>query len=156
MLHPTTTTALAPVWHTAAVVGEVCSAATVAAAGVAASRGLLLISPAASSPTLTDRDLFFRTVPSDKFQGQAGADLAYKKGVRTVAMVYEDASYGYGLAFSFIAGFTKGAPVCCGVCVAGCACVCVCVCVCSCARVCQSSTCTQRPTPWLAMACVRR
>lgn len=92
-----------------AVVGEICSAATVAAAGVSANNNLPLISPAATSPSLSDyKDMFFRTVPSDKFQGQAAANLLIKKGYRNVAMVYEDAAYGYGLAFNFIASFTKG------------------------------------------------
>lgn len=89
-------------------VGEICSAATVAAAGVATSSSLPLISPAATSPALSGKDMFFRTVPSDKFQGQAAANLLIKKGYRNVAMVYEDAAYGYGLAFNFIAAFTKG------------------------------------------------
>lgn len=95
--------------RTVGVVGEICSAATVAAAGVATSRQVPLISPAATSPALSDfRDIFFRTVPSDKFQGHAAANLLIKKGYRNVAVVYEDAAYGYGLAFNFIASFTKG------------------------------------------------
>lgn len=95
------------------VVGEICSAATVAAAGVATSRQVPLISPAATSPALSDfRDMFFRTVPSDKFQGHAAANLLIKKGYRNVAVVYEDAAYGYGLAFNFIASFTKGGADC--------------------------------------------
>jgi ABC-type branched-subunit amino acid transport system substrate-binding protein len=97
-------------------VGEVCSAATVAAAGVASTAQIPLISPAATSPSLSDKDMFFRTVPSDKFQGQAGADLAHKKGFRNVAMVYEDAAYGWGLAFNFIAAFTKSEWRCSGLC----------------------------------------
>lgn len=91
-----------------AVVGEICSAATVAAAGVSTNSKMPLISPAATSPALSGADFFFRTVPSDKFQGQAAADLLLKKGYRNVALVYEDAAYGYGLAFNFIAAFTKG------------------------------------------------
>jgi branched-chain amino acid transport system substrate-binding protein len=91
-----------------AVVGEVCSAATVAAAGVSSSSKIPLISPAATSPALSGEDLFFRTVPSDRFQGQAAANLLIRKGYRNVAMVYEDAAYGYGLAFNFMASFTKG------------------------------------------------
>lgn len=69
---------------------------------------LPLISPAATSPALSGEDFFFRTVPSDRFQGQAAANLLIKKGYRNVAMVYEDAAYGYGLAFNFMAAFTKG------------------------------------------------
>jgi ABC-type branched-subunit amino acid transport system substrate-binding protein len=49
-----------------AVVGEVCSAATVAAAGVSTTAKMPLISPAATSPALSGEDFFFRTVPSDR------------------------------------------------------------------------------------------
>lgn len=49
-----------------AVIGEICSAATVSAAGVAAEQKIPLISPAASSPQLTNMPYFFRTVPSDR------------------------------------------------------------------------------------------
>lgn len=94
--------------HAVAVIGEVCSAATVAAAGVSTSSKLPLISPAATSPALSGNDYFFRTVPSDKFQGKAAADLLTGRGYRNIAIVYEDAAYGYGLAFNFIAAFTKG------------------------------------------------
>lgn len=90
-----------------AVIGEICSAATVAAAGVAAAKEVPLISPASSSPQLTNMPFFFRTVPSDRYQGAAAAEFALKKGLKTIGMVYEDASYGYGLAFNFIATFTR-------------------------------------------------
>lgn len=48
------------------VIGEICSAATVAAAGVAATKEIPLISPASSSPQLTNMPFFSRTVPSDR------------------------------------------------------------------------------------------
>lgn len=64
-----TTTVLAltactlPAAHpTVFVIGDVCSSASVAAAGVAASRQLPVISPASTSPSLSDVDYFFRTV----------------------------------------------------------------------------------------------
>jgi ABC-type branched-subunit amino acid transport system substrate-binding protein len=47
-------------------------------------------------------------VPSDRYQGVAAANLVYRNGSRNVGLVYEDAAYGYGLAFNFIAGFTNG------------------------------------------------
>jgi ABC-type branched-subunit amino acid transport system substrate-binding protein len=47
-------------------------------------------------------------VPSDRFQGVADANLVRKFGANATAVVYEDSAYGYGLAFNFIAGFTKG------------------------------------------------
>jgi hypothetical protein len=47
-------------------------------------------------------------VPSDRFQGVTAATLVRSSGINTTAVVYEDSAYGYGLAFNFIAGFTKG------------------------------------------------
>jgi ABC-type branched-subunit amino acid transport system substrate-binding protein len=58
---------------------------------------------------LTDQTCAMVLLPTnDRFQGQAAARLLIGKGYRNVAMVYEDAAYGYGLAFNFIAAFTKG------------------------------------------------
>eukprot|EP00775_Hariotina_reticulata_P002127 gene2127-2446_t len=89
------------------VVGDICSGASVAAAGVASARKLPLISPSSTSPALSQIDYFFRTVPSDRYQGVAAAELVYRDGGRNAGLVYEDSPYGYGLAFNFIAGFTK-------------------------------------------------
>lgn len=50
-----------------AVIGDICSGATVAASGVAAAEQVPLISPAASSPQLSGLPFFFRTVPSDRW-----------------------------------------------------------------------------------------
>jgi hypothetical protein len=49
-----------------AVIGDICSGATVAAAGVAGDAKVPLISPAASSPQLSNMQYFYRTVPSDR------------------------------------------------------------------------------------------
>jgi hypothetical protein len=51
------------------VIGEICSSATVAAAGFAGERKVPLISPASSSPQLTGMPFFRRTVPSDRWVG---------------------------------------------------------------------------------------
>lgn len=34
----------------------------------------------------------------------------YQNGARHAGLVYEDTTYGYGLAFNFIAAFTNGKP----------------------------------------------
>lgn len=44
------------------VIGEVCSGASVAAAGVANAKKIPVISPASTSPSLSQPDFFFRTV----------------------------------------------------------------------------------------------
>jgi hypothetical protein len=61
------------------------------------------------TPLLSYLDLHMQ-VPSDKFQGVTAANLVHKSGANVTALVYEDSAYGYGLAFNFIAGFTKGEP----------------------------------------------
>jgi len=35
-------------------------------------------------------------LPGSRYQGAAAAEFALKKGLKTIGMVYEDASYGYG------------------------------------------------------------
>lgn len=87
--------------------GEICSDASVAAAGVANEYKIPLISPSSSSPQLTGMEYFYRTVPSDRYQGAAAAEVAREMGMKSVGVVYEDRSYGYGLAFNFIADFTR-------------------------------------------------
>jgi hypothetical protein len=66
-------------------------------------------------------------VVTNRFQGQAAARLLIGKGYRNVAMVYEDSAYGYGLAFNFIAAFTKGEQH--FICLAGFTCSCLLACV---------------------------
>lgn len=90
-----------------AVLGEVCSGASVAAAGVSNAKKIPIISPSSTSPSLSQPDFFFRVVPSDTFQGSAIADLLVNSGHKNIGLVYEDTPYGYGLGFSFIASFTS-------------------------------------------------
>lgn len=57
-----------------AIVGALCTGATIAAANNAAiPGGVVMVSPASTAPAVTeldDNDLVFRTVPSDAFQGR--------------------------------------------------------------------------------------
>jgi ABC-type branched-subunit amino acid transport system substrate-binding protein len=62
----------------------------------------------ASGPTRVNSCNTVPQVPSDRYQGVAAAGLVARSGSRNVGLVYEDAAYGYGLAFNFIAGFTSG------------------------------------------------
>ena len=73
-------TVVCPVGPAVAVVGPICSSDAVAAAGVAALVQVPLISPAASSPQLSNLPYFFRTVPSDRCvgQGPGGADCTLR------------------------------------------------------------------------------
>ncbi|HHN72864.1 MAG TPA: amino acid ABC transporter substrate-binding protein [Thermopetrobacter sp.] len=94
-----------------AIVGALCSGATISAANNAAiPGGVVMISPASTSPALTtlkDGDLVFRTVPSDAFQGQQMAKLLKARGFKSIAVTYVNNDYGKGFAESLAAAFRK-------------------------------------------------
>jgi len=92
-----------------AVVGHINSAATLAAAKIYNDdeRGVVAISPASSSPLLTDAGPWiFRVCPSDLLHGPALARWAYERlGVRKVAALYANDDYGRGVVENFGAAF---------------------------------------------------
>ncbi|MBI2381683.1 MAG: ABC transporter substrate-binding protein [Gammaproteobacteria bacterium] len=68
-------------------------------------RNLPLISPAATSPALSslaDNGTIWRTPPSDAFQGGFLAGQIQKSGVKTLAVIYRDDTYGRGLAGTLV------------------------------------------------------
>lgn len=87
------------------IIGAMSSGVTVAVAQSATiPNGVLLISPASSSPVITrldDDDYVFRTYMSDALQGVALADLAMHLGYRSVATTYVNNAYGEGLTRVF-------------------------------------------------------
>lgn len=90
------------------IVGDVCSGASLAAMSVANKYQIPMVSAASTSTALsTAGDYFFRTVPSDKYQGQFAAAKMLKQGLKKVVVAYSDGSYGQSLSFAFIAAFTK-------------------------------------------------
>lgn len=95
-----------------AIVGALCTGATIAAANNAAIPGdVLMVSPASTAPAvseLNDNDLVFRTVPSDAFQGEMLAKLLLDKGIDYVAVTFVNNDYGRGLSDAFSAAFTAG------------------------------------------------
>lgn len=95
-----------------AIVGALCTGATIAAANNAAiPGGVLMVSPASTAPAvseLDDNDLVFRTVPSDAFQGEILAKLLLDKGIDYVAVTFVNNDYGRGLSDAFSAAFTAG------------------------------------------------
>ena len=95
-----------------AIVGALCTGATIAAANNAAiPGGVTMVSPASTAPAvsqLDDNDLVFRTVPSDAFQGEMLAKLLLDKGIEEVAVTYVNNDYGRGLADSFVEAFESG------------------------------------------------
>ncbi|WP_110670764.1 ABC transporter substrate-binding protein [Salinicola halophilus] len=88
-----------------AIVGALCTGATIAAANNAAiPGGVVMVSPASTAPAVTDLDdddLVFRTVPSDAFQGEQLARLLLSKGIEDVAVTYVNNDYGQGLDAAF-------------------------------------------------------
>ena len=85
-----------------AIMGADCSGVTGAiATNVAVPNGVVMISPSATSPGLTDLDdkgFFFRTAPSDARGGQILADITKDRGVGSIAITYTNNDYGKGLA----------------------------------------------------------
>ena len=92
-----------------AIVGALCSGATIAAAnnvGIPAS--VVMISPASTSPAISemsDNDQVFRTPPSDAYQGEVLARLLISKGIEDAAVTYVNNDYGKGLADAFAAAY---------------------------------------------------
>ncbi len=95
-----------------AIFGAFCTGPTVAGATTAGIPGnVVQISPASSAPVLTtldDKDLVYRTTPSDAFQGVKMAELVLAKGIKDVAVTYVNNDYGKGLADVFVQTFTAG------------------------------------------------
>lgn len=84
------------------VVGHVCSGATIAATDIYNNNGVLMISPSATSPLVTDGkhyDMIFRTIGRDDQQGPvAGKFIAEKIKPKRVAVLHDKQSYGQGIA----------------------------------------------------------
>jgi branched-chain amino acid transport system substrate-binding protein len=83
------------------VVGHQCSGAAIPASEVYEAAEIVLISPAATNPRLTDRGLryTFRTCGRDDLQGTMIGDLLVKRwGERRIAIVHDGQAYGQGVA----------------------------------------------------------
>ncbi len=94
-----------------AIFGAAASGVTIPVSSVTIPAGVLLISPSATSPAISnldDNDLVFRTAPPDSLQGIVLAQLAYKiKGYRKIAVISRNDAYGAGLADALRANFEK-------------------------------------------------
>lgn len=89
-----------------AVIGEACSAASVAALKVADAHKIPMVSPSASSPALSKADdYFFRVVPPDEFQGKFTAKLMHDRAIKKVSVLYVDETYGQALSSVFKKSF---------------------------------------------------
>jgi branched-chain amino acid transport system substrate-binding protein len=92
-----------------AVLGAVCSGVTLAIAPVAEGRKTVLISPASTSPKVTDAgDFVFRVIPSASLRAKVLADYLYReRGLRRLAVLYINNEGGIGGSSSFKAQFTQ-------------------------------------------------
>jgi ABC-type branched-subunit amino acid transport system substrate-binding protein len=75
---------------------------------VTAPAGVVQVSPASSSPTLTaarprrqDQRLFFRTITSDALQGTAAAKYAIDQGLKKLAIIHVNNDFGVNMVAEF-------------------------------------------------------
>jgi branched-chain amino acid transport system substrate-binding protein len=91
-----------------AVIGHLCSSATLAAVPIYVRAGLPSISPTSTNATIGDvgKGWFFRNCYTDDFQGQYLASYVVPKllGKHKVAIFYENNDYAIGLKDSFVEG----------------------------------------------------
>jgi branched-chain amino acid transport system substrate-binding protein len=91
-----------------AIMGAVCSSATLAIAPIAESNKVVLISPATTSPLLTNAgDYIFRVIPTDALRGKVFADYVYARGYRRVSCLYINNDGGLGNEKTFSDSFQK-------------------------------------------------
>lgn len=93
-----------------AVVGHICSGATVAASNVYEEARIVMVSPSATAEEVTSRGLTVinRVAPLDAVQGVYDANFIYKiLGARKIAVLHDNDTYGLGLARAVADEFTR-------------------------------------------------
>jgi branched-chain amino acid transport system substrate-binding protein len=91
------------------VIGDVASSNVLAMAPVAEGEKVILISPGASNPDISNAgDYIFRNFPSDALEGKVDAEYAYRQlGWRKIALLNIRNAYGEGISRVFKKGFTE-------------------------------------------------
>jgi ABC-type branched-subunit amino acid transport system substrate-binding protein len=81
---------------------------------VTAPAGVVQVSPASSSPTLTElgrqgktNGVFFRTITSDALQGVAAAKFALDQGLKKIAVIHVNNDFGVNMVREFKAAYEK-------------------------------------------------
>jgi branched-chain amino acid transport system substrate-binding protein len=96
-----------------AVLGHICSGATKAALGIYKDAHIVVMSPSATNPALTqsgDYPNFFRTIASDDAQARMEVDFALDTlKLKKIAVLHDKGDYGKGLA-EFAKGFLEADP----------------------------------------------
>jgi branched-chain amino acid transport system substrate-binding protein len=95
------------------VLGHICSGATKAALGIYKDSKIVVMSPSATNPALTqsgDYPNFFRTIASDDAQARLEVDFALNVlKLKKIAVLHDKGDYGKGLA-EFAKGFLEKDP----------------------------------------------
>ncbi|MBI4150227.1 ABC transporter substrate-binding protein [Candidatus Woesearchaeota archaeon] len=87
-----------------AIVGSLCSGATLADAPISEQNKVLQLSYGSTNPSIKDAgDYIFRNVPSDANQGVEAAKLLKQLGAQKVAVTYINNDWGAGLKEVFVA-----------------------------------------------------
>ncbi|HER63000.1 MAG TPA: branched-chain amino acid ABC transporter substrate-binding protein [Desulfobacteraceae bacterium] len=86
------------------VIGHICSGATKAALPIYRDSGIIVMSPSATNPALTqsgEYPNFYRTIASDDAQAKTEVDFAINDiGAKKIAVIHDKGDYGKGLAES--------------------------------------------------------
>ncbi|MGO2134583.1 branched-chain amino acid ABC transporter substrate-binding protein [Marinobacter sp.] len=82
------------------VVGHLCSSSTQPASDIYEDEGILMITPASTSPEVTSRgyELIFRTIGLDSMQGPVAGDYIASQNPEKVAVIHDKQQYGEGIA----------------------------------------------------------
>jgi branched-chain amino acid transport system substrate-binding protein len=93
------------------VIGDITSAGALACAEIAEERHIVLISQAATTPTLSKYGPYvFRTISSDIYQGRGMARIfqIFHPEANNITVLYIDNAYGSGLAEAFVSAQKEG------------------------------------------------
>jgi len=92
------------------VLGHICSGATKAALPIYKAANIVVVSPSATNPELTqsgEYPNFFRTIASDDMQAKAEVEYAVNTlGAKKIAVIHDKGDYGKGLA-EYAKGFIE-------------------------------------------------
>ncbi|MEX0604839.1 MAG: branched-chain amino acid ABC transporter substrate-binding protein [Marinobacter sp.] len=82
------------------VVGHLCSSSTQPASDIYEDEGILMVTPASTSPDITERgyELIFRTIGLDSMQGPVAAEYLASLNPERVAVIHDKQQYGEGIA----------------------------------------------------------
>jgi branched-chain amino acid transport system substrate-binding protein len=108
-------TQLVNIEHVPVIIGGIISSVSIPIlTSVTAPAGVVQVSPASSSPTLTTlaeegktNGVFFRTITSDALQGTAAAKYAIDRGLKKLAIVHVNNDFGVNMVKEFVAAYKE-------------------------------------------------